>query len=120
MLPCLPKRLVIAKHRVDFRKQWDGLLAECYKMGFDPYAGDCVVFIKRDRRQLRALYGDARGLLWVARRFDGGSLALPWVFTEQRTSASVAATEVALLLEGASYTVTGRVSPWKKDCLESR
>ena len=26
MLPVIPKRLVIARHRVDFRKGWDGLL----------------------------------------------------------------------------------------------
>lgn len=115
MLPCIPRRLVIAKHRVDFRKQWDGLLAECFKMGFDPYAGDCVVFVKRDRRQLRALFSDARGLFCVARRFDGGSLALPWAFTAEPTTQSVAATEVALLLEGASYTVQKRVAPWKKE-----
>ena len=37
MLPCVPRRLVIAQHKVDFRKQWNGLLAECVRMGFDPY-----------------------------------------------------------------------------------
>ena len=30
MLPCVPRRVVIAQHRVDYRKQWNGLLAECY------------------------------------------------------------------------------------------
>ena len=34
-MPCVPRRVVIAQHRVDYRKQWNGLLAECYHMGFN-------------------------------------------------------------------------------------
>jgi hypothetical protein len=49
-------------HKVDFRKRWNGLLGECQRLGFDPYAGDVVMFIKRDRRQLVAMCGDDRGL----------------------------------------------------------
>ncbi len=86
MLPFHPKRLVIARHRLDYRKHWDGMLGECYRIGFDPYDGDCVVFVKRDRTQLRALAGDARGLFLVARRFDGGSLELDWAFTDEPTT----------------------------------
>jgi len=113
MLPITPKRLVIARHHVDFRKGWDGLLGESYRLGFDPYAGDCVVFIKRDRTQLRALLGDCLGLVMVSRRFDGGSLKLP------RATASgpqvVSMSEVSLLLEGATCTVERRVRPWRKE-----
>ncbi len=48
MLPPAKLRCVhVALHKVDFRKSHDGLLAECYAMDFDPFAGD-VVFI-RDR-----------------------------------------------------------------------
>lgn len=57
---------------VDFRKQWNGLLGEAERLGFDPYAGDLVVFVKRDRRQLRALCGDEKGLYLFSRRFEGG------------------------------------------------
>ena len=60
MLPFHLKRLVIAQHRFDYRKHWNGMLGECYRMGFDPYDGDCVVFVKSDRTQLRALAGDLR------------------------------------------------------------
>ena len=43
MLPPARIRFVhVAMHRVDFRKAHDGLLAECYGMGLDPYAGDGV------------------------------------------------------------------------------
>jgi hypothetical protein len=115
MLPIIPKRLVIAKHRVDFRKGWDGLLGESYRLGFDPYAGDCVVFIKSDRTQLRALLGDALGLVLVARRFDGGCLKLPWDSVKADGLQVVSMSEVSLLLEGATCTVERRVRPWKKE-----
>jgi hypothetical protein len=114
MLPVIPKRLIVARHPVDFRKGWDGLLGECYRLGFDPYAGDCVVFIKRDRTQIRALLGDALGLALVARRFDGGSLNLPWLFNAQEGPQVVSLSEVSMLLEGATCTVSRRVRPWQK------
>ena len=113
MLPFHPKRLIIVQHHIDFRRQWNGLLGECYKLGFDPYSGDCVVFIKKDRTQLRALSGDSRGLFLVARRFDGGRLSLAWVFQEQPTTKAITLAEIALLLEGASYTVHKHVRQWK-------
>lgn len=114
MLPVIPKRLVIARCRVDFRKGWDGLLGESYRLGFDPYAGDCVVFIKRDRTQLRALLGDALGLVLVSRRFDGGCLKLPWDSAATHAPQVVSMSEVSLLLEGATCTVERRVRPWKR------
>jgi hypothetical protein len=115
MLPCTPTRLIIAKHRVDFRKQLSGLLAECYRMGFNPYEGDCVVFIKKDRTQVRALLGDKLGLVMVWRRFDGGSLRLAWLFEDEPATQSISAAELALLLEGATCTVHRQVAAWKKN-----
>lgn len=113
MLPFHPKRLVIAQHRIDYRKQWNGMLGECYRLGFDPYDGDCVVFIKRDRTQLRVLAGDSRGLYWIARRFDGGSLGLDWVFIDDPTVKAITVAELSLLLEGATFKVYRRVKPWR-------
>jgi hypothetical protein len=106
--------LVVAQHRVDFRKQWNGLLAEAYSMGFSPYDGDCVVFIKSDRTQLRALLGDAIGLFLLARRFEGGRLQVDWVFEEKPTTRTITQAELTLLLEGATYTVKRRVPAWQK------
>lgn len=120
MLPIHPQRVVIARHRVDYRKQWNGLLGECYRMGFDPYGGDCIVFVKSDRTQLRALTGDLRGLLLVARRFDGGSLSLDWVFEPAPRVRAITMAELALLLEGASFTVHRRVRQWRDDCASPR
>ena len=55
MLPCSVHRLIVAEYRVDFRRYFDGLLSEAYRLGYDPYAGDCVVFAKTDRTQIRVL-----------------------------------------------------------------
>ena len=74
MLPVTIQRVFLAQHRVDFRRRFDGLLAEARLLGADPYAGDCVVFIKRDFRQLRAITGDPIGLYLVSRRFEGSRL----------------------------------------------
>lgn len=108
MLPITPKRLVIAMHKVDFRKSWNGLLREAKKMGYDPYDGDCVVFIKRDKRQIRALLGDSLGLIMVSRRFDGGPLPFRWLTGDAVTPESISAAQLTLLLEGATCHVQGR------------
>jgi hypothetical protein len=57
MLPSLIRRAAGAGHRIDFKKRFDGLLGAAYCLGADPYAGDCVVFLKGDHTQLRALAG---------------------------------------------------------------
>lgn len=114
MLPCFPKRLVLAKHLVDFRKQWNGLLTECYSMGFNPYLGDCVVFVKKDKTQLRALLGDELGLMMLARRFEGGCMKFSWLFEKTPVIEAISIAELMLLLEGSTFQISHRVKSWKK------
>ena len=114
MLPSLIRRVVVAQHRADFRKRFDGLLGESYRLGADPYAGDCVVFLKGDRTQLRALTGDKLGLFLVCRRFEGGSLRASFSFARDPAATTITMAEVGLLFEGASFTVHRRVREWKK------
>ena len=90
-------------------------------MGFDPYNGDCVVFIKRDRTQLRALMGDERGLILIARRFEGGRLDVGWALEAapasdccQQKSETISFAQLTMLLEGATCVVQKRVPRWKK------
>lgn len=113
MLPVRIRRVLLAQHRVDFRKGLDGMLAESYRLGADPYAGDCVFFVKRDHRQLRALVGDRVGLYMVSRRFEGGSLRVLLSFAQQPSSKSVTVAELSMLLEGASFTVQRRAQAWR-------
>lgn len=113
MLPLKVRRVLLAEHRVDFRRGMDGLLAEAQRLGARPYEGDCVVFVKRDRRQLRALVGDGLGLCLVSRRFEGGRLRVLLRFAERPGTRRISTGELSLLLEGASFTVHGRVSAWQ-------
>ena len=114
MLPSLIRRVLIAQHRADFRKRFDGLLGEAYRLGADPYAGDCVVFLKGDHTQLRALAGDKLGLYLICRRFEEGSLRANFSFAREPACATITMAELALLFEGASFTVHRRVREWKK------
>jgi hypothetical protein len=113
MLPITPRRVFLAKHTVDFRKGPDGLLGEAYLLGADPYQSDCVLFVKRDHTQLRALLGDGIGLYLIIRRFEGGRIRLIDTFAERPTGASISTGELSLLLEGAKFTVHKRARKWR-------
>jgi len=113
MLPVRVRRVLLAEHRVDFRKGMDGLLAEAYRIGAQPYDGDCVVYVKKDRTQIRALVGDGLGLYLVSRRFEGGCLRLLLQFADGPRTRTVSTGELSLLLEGASFTVHKRAKPWR-------
>lgn len=113
MLPVTIRRVVVAQHRVDFRKGPDGLLGEAYRLGADPYSGDCVVFVKRDRTQLRALMGDAIGLYLITRRFEGGRANVLSAFAKRPSGVAISTAELSLLLEGARFTVHKRARPFR-------
>ncbi|MCK5805789.1 MAG: IS66 family insertion sequence element accessory protein TnpB [Lentisphaeria bacterium] len=113
MLPVKIRRVILAHHRVDFRKGPDGLLGEAYLLGADPYSGDCVVFVKRDHTQLRALMGDEIGLYLVTRRFEGGRVNVLQTFEERPIGAPISRGELSLLLEGARFTVHKRARSWR-------
>ena len=113
MLPVHVRRVLLLEHRVDFRKGFDGLLAEAYRVGAAPYDGDCVVFIKKDHTQVRALVGDELGLYLVCRRFEGGRLRTLLAFAADPSARSLSSGELALLLEGSSFTVHARARAWR-------
>jgi transposase len=113
MIPCRVQRVVIFAYQVDFRKSFDGLLAAAFSSGFDPYKGDCVVFVKRDRSQVRVLVGDDVGLYLVYRRFEGGSLRSTWLSDLESTSITVA--ELSMLFDGVNFVVKKRVKPWRSN-----
>lgn len=113
MLPVTIRRVLLLEHRVDFRKSFDGLLAEAYRVHAQPYDGDCVVFIKKDHTQIRALVGDSFGLYLVFRRFEGGRLRTLLAFAERPNAKTITTGELSMLLEGASFTVHKRAKPWR-------
>lgn len=115
MVPVTIRRVFMAQHRVDFRKQLNGLLGEAYGLGAQPYDGDCVVFVKKDHTQLRALVGDAVGLYLLTRRFEGGRLRSLLSFAETPSANAITTAELSLLLEGATFTVHRRARSCHRD-----
>jgi hypothetical protein len=113
MLSVKVRRVFLARHKIDFRRRFDGLLAEAFQLGADPYDGDCVLFVKRDRTQLRAIVGDGVGLYLICRRFEGGCLRDPATFTPEPGVTEISTAELSLLLEGASFTVHQRARAWR-------
>jgi len=114
MLSVKVRRVFLARHRVDFRRRFDGLLAEARLLGADPYDGDCVMFIKRDHTQLRAIVGDPVGLYLVCRRFEGGRLREVAAFARDPYATEISTAELSLLLEGATFTVHRRATAWRR------
>jgi IS66 Orf2 like protein len=114
MLSVKIRRVFLADHRVDFRKRFDGLLAEARQLGADPYDGDCVMFVKRDHTQLRAIVGDSVGLYLICRRFEGGRLRDIAAFARDPHATEITTAELSLLLEGASFTVHQRARAWRQ------
>jgi transposase len=115
MLPVTIRRVFMAQHRVDFRKQLNGLLGEAYRLGAEPYDGDCVLFVKKDHTQLRALVGDDVGLYLVSRRFEGGRFRTLLEFSERPAKTTISTAELSLLLEGATFTVHKRARSRRVD-----
>jgi transposase len=103
-------RIWLARHRVDFRKQHDGLLAEAYRVNLDPFAGDVVIFIGRNRRRIKVLYADGTGLWVSAKRFTLEAMKTKLAFLLEPSCESITAAELAMILEGSSYTLGKKVA----------
>ncbi len=110
MLPPAKIRFVhVAMHRVDFRKSHDGLLAECYHMGLDPYAGDVVLFIGRCRRRMKLLFADDTGLWLAFKRFNSQTMKTRFKFISDPIVNKISMAELQMFFEGNAYTIDRRL-----------
>ncbi len=101
----------LARYRIDFRKGPWSLLAEAYSLGLNPLEGDAVLFIGRDKRKIKLIYADPTGL-WVSYKvFHKSAMKTLVEFSEEKTKDIMTAADLAMLLEGASFSVHKRVSP---------
>lgn len=114
MLSNRRQKIWLARHRVDFRKQHTGLLAEAYKMSLDPYNGDVVIFIGRNRRRVKVLHADLTGLWISAKLFTLEAMKTKFKFISEPSCKVISQGELALLLEGSSYTIEKRVAQYTK------
>lgn len=110
MLPPAKLRFIhVAMHRVDFRKGHDGLLAECYNMGLDPFAGDVVLFISRCRRRMKLLFADSSGLWLACKLFSTSTMKTKFRFLADPQVNRLSVAELQMFFEGSAYTVDRRL-----------
>jgi transposase len=110
MLPPAKMRFVhVAMHKVDFRKSHDGLLAECYQMGLDPFAGDVVLFVGRCRRRMKLLFADDSGLWLCFKRFNSASLKTKFRFLRDPDVKQISVAELQMFFEGSAYTIENKI-----------
>lgn len=108
------RRVHLVLQPVDMRKSYDGLLATSRNLGLDPYGGECVVFVSRNRRILKAIYGDKKGILLLCRRFEGSSLkALSWLLTSEDSFHTISYSQMLLLFDGFTFRLITEVDDWK-------
>jgi hypothetical protein len=107
-IPVHLKRIVLFSEYVDFRKHFCGLLSLCYTHGYDPYNGDCVIFVRKNKRQIRVIVGDPIGLYLICRKYEGG--ALKGLFEKKFITTS----ELAFIFQGTVAKIHSQVTQWKK------
>jgi IS66 Orf2 like protein len=114
------QRIWLARHRVDFRKAHNGLLAEAYKMNLDPFGGDVIIFIGRNRRRLKVLYADPTGM-WVSSKvFTVEAMKTKLSFLLEPSCESITSAELAMLCEGSRYTLQKKVTTYAKPVDQAR
>ncbi len=69
-------RVFLARGPQDMRRGIDSLaLVVQRELGHDPFAGDCFVFLSRDRRRLKALLWEDGGFWLCLKRLERGTFA---------------------------------------------
>jgi hypothetical protein len=107
------RKVWLVHHRVDFRRYHDGLLAEAFKINKDPFMGDLLIFVGRGKSRLKLLYADATGL-WVSIKiFTVEAMKTKLRFLDDPTCSEITEAELALVLEGAAYSISQRVAPYQ-------
>ena len=107
------RRIFLVEHRVDFRKGHPGLLAEAFQLGRDPYGGDLLIFAGKNRRTLKVLYADPSGL-WVSyKQFTADVIKTKLRFLADPTATEISQAELAMLIEGAAYSVQRRTADYE-------
>ncbi len=105
-------KIWLARHRVDFRKGHDGLLAEAFRMGLDPFSGDVVIFVGRARRRIKVLYADTTGLWVSTKRFTIEAMKTKLQFLSEPVPQNITTAELAMLVEGSSYLLKKKVAQY--------
>lgn len=111
MLSTRARRVWLAQYRVDFRKQYDGLLAEAFVLGLDPFRGDVVIFVNRNKWRIKVLYADETGL-WVSGKRFCARMKSVLRFLDDPSCTEISQAELMMLFEGSAYMVDKKVAPY--------
>ncbi len=110
MLPIAKlQNIYVVMHRVDFRKAHDGLLAECYNLGLDPFSGDVVLFIGRCKRRMKLIFADDSGLWLAFKRFSSATMKTAFCFLSEPKADTISFAELQMFFEGSRYKIERRI-----------
>jgi hypothetical protein len=113
------QRIFVVDHRIDFRLRHNGLLTHAYSLNLDPFRGDVVVFVSRNRREVRVLAGDATGIWLHSKIFTEQAIRTQFSFLTDPNCHQITSGDLAMLVEGASYQVKRRLKPLQVGLLSS-
>lgn len=105
-------RIFLAPDAVDMRKGPDGLSAEVRRRGGNPFSGHLYVFASRRRDRIKILTWSAGGFIVWYKRLERGKFPVPRSGIVGET-VSLAASELALLLDGVDYRLVARPVRWE-------
>jgi transposase len=105
-----PRRILVAREHVDFRKQIDGLAAVCeVQLGEEPLDGTLFVFRNRRGSALKMIMWTHGGFLLMYKKLEKGRFRWP---SMERDRGTITPAELAALLEGIDLTRSRKLKRW--------
>lgn len=113
LIPMSHVKVYMAAQAADMRWGFDRLAAECKQtLALDPYCGHLYLFLNRARDRARIIYFDGSGSCVFSKRLEKGTYKVPPCRAGEATI-KIAASDLALLLEGVNVAAVRHPKPWR-------
>jgi transposase len=113
LIPMSHVQVYMAVDAADMRWGFDRLAAACKEtLGLDPYCGHLYLFVNRSRDRARIIYFDGSGSCVFSKRLEKGTYKVPSCRSGE-TTVKIAASDLALLLEGVNVSAVRRPAKWQ-------
>jgi transposase len=113
MMPTSSVKIMVATSAIDMRWGFDRLAhAVKTSMGLDPLGGTMFLFFNRTADRARIIYFDGSGSCTFSKRLERGTFKIPKGHGAA-AGLQIAATDLALLLEGVNVAAIARPKPWQ-------
>lgn len=113
MLITAPRRVLVARDPVDFRKSIDGLAAVCeIALREQPLDGTLFIFTNRSRDAVKGLVWTYGGFFLFYKRLERGRFRWPGLDADRGT---ISPAELAALLEGIDVSQARRLPRWNPE-----